>query len=106
MNGGAPKGSSLGRLRPGGKRTQGQPSLGLEHLGRGCTEPLSEPLALSRPQESGPGRGRELMAQRTNERGADYARQEEEAAKRNREAPADTIKVARGARTRKRWSST
>ena len=43
MKGGAPKGGSWGRLGPGGKRTQGHPSLGLEHLGWGCTEPLSEP---------------------------------------------------------------
>ena len=43
INGGAPKGGSCGRMRPGGKRTQGPPSLGLEHPGQGWTEPLSEP---------------------------------------------------------------
>ena len=37
------KGAPGGRLRPGGKRTQGHASVRLEHLERGCTEPLSEP---------------------------------------------------------------
>ena len=40
------------------------------------------------------------MAQRAHEGGADDARQEEGAAKRNQEAQADMRKVARGARTR------
>ena len=46
------------------------------------------------------------MAQQAHERGADDARQEEVAAKRNREGQADMRKVARRARTRKRRSST
>ena len=40
-----PKGGQLvaNRLGPGGPRTQGHPSLGLEHPGQGWAEPLSEP---------------------------------------------------------------
>ena len=34
MKGGALQGGSWGRLRPGGNRAQGHPSLGLEHPGR------------------------------------------------------------------------
>ena len=46
------------------------------------------------------------MAQRAHEQRAEEAKQDEGAAKRNQEAQADTRKVARGARTRKRRSST
>ena len=66
----------------------------------------TERTQLSRPRGSGQGRGSKLMAQRAHERGTDDARRAEGAFKRNKVAKADKRNVARGARTRKRRSST
>ena len=91
-----PKGGQPGPPGAGGNEDVGSPvtRAGTSGTGVGCATERAP--ALSRPQVNRPGRGGAVMAQRAHEQGADDARQEEGAAKRNREAHADTLQRRKG----------
>ena len=96
MKGGAPKGGSWGPPEAGGKEDARSPVTRTGTCGTGVHRATERTPALSRPQVCGPGRGSALMAQRAHKRGADDARQEGGAAKRNREAQADKKESSKG----------
>ena len=96
MKGGTPKGGSWGPPEAGGEEDAGSPVTRTRSSRTGVHRATERTPALIRPQVSRPGRGSGSMAQRRHKRGEDDARQEGGAAKRNREAQADTKQSSKG----------